>query len=55
MYLSKTVLHFGVDLIFLTYCICLLKLFTKIGVEFLAFCDESLIWDLTLIGFYLHC
>jgi len=34
MYLSKTVVHLGVDLILLTYCTYLLKLLTKVGVEF---------------------
>jgi len=41
MYFSKTVVHLGVDLILLIYCIYLLKLLTKIGVEFLAYYGGS--------------
>ena len=50
MYLSKTVVHLGVDLILLTDCIYLLKLLTEIGVEFFAFCGRSASLY-TLIGF----
>ena len=50
MYFSKTVVHLGVDLILLIYCIYLLKLLTKIGVEFLTSCGGSALLY-TLIGF----